>query len=149
MREGEVFVDEIKLVMVREPRGSAQALDSPGKVYREVREQMQALDREHFWVILLDTRNCPIGRHVVSIGTINATLVSPREVYKAALLANAYRIVLVHNHPSGQVDPSLEDRQLTDVLVKAGKILDIEVLDHVIVGRGYFSFRETGLLKSE
>lgn len=84
---------------------------------------------------------------MISRGTLNASLVHPREVFKGALLANAYSIMLAHNHPSGNFTPSEADKQVTAKLVKAGKLLDVQVLDHIIVGDSdYFSFRESRML---
>ena len=107
------------------------------------------MDREHFVVILLDRKNAPIGINTVSIGSLTASVVHMRETFKAAILANAAAILCGHNHPSGDPEPSREDRALTQRLVDAGKLLGIAVVDHVIVGDGtsaYFSFADQGLL---
>lgn len=84
--------------------------------------------------MMLDVKNRVIGIHTVSIGNLNSAIVSPREVFKAAILANAASIIVGHNHPSGDVTPSPEDIQVTTTLQQAGKLLGIEVLDHIIVG---------------
>src|SRR5262249_44777559 len=108
------------------------------------------VDREHFVVLMLDQKNKVIGIHTVSIGSLTASVVHPREVFKPAILSNAANILLAHNHPSGQPQPSQEDRVLTVRLVAAGKLLGISVLDHVIIGDGtsaYFSFADEGLLE--
>ena len=99
-----------------------------------LRRYLQHEDREHFVTLMLDAKNRVIGLHTVSIGTLSAALVSPREVFKAAILANAASIILAHNHPSGDTTPSPEDIKVTDTLKQAGQILGIDVLDHVIVG---------------
>src|SRR5438093_93583 len=107
------------------------------------------VDREHFVVLMLDTKNKVIAISTVSIGSLNASIVHPREVFKPAILSNAAAIILAHNHPSGQPHPSQEDRVLTVRLVAAGKLLGISVLDHVIIGDGtstYFSFADEGLM---
>ncbi len=107
------------------------------------------VDREHFVVLLLNRKNQVVGLHTVSIGSVTASIVHPREVYKVAILANATAIICGHNHPSGDPAPSQEDRALTSRLVEAGAILGIDVLDHIIVGDGsqrYFSFADEGLL---
>lgn len=91
-------------------------------------------DREHFVILLLDVRSHLLGIHTVSIGTLNMAVISPREVFKAAILGNAAAIVLGHNHPSGDTTPSPEDYHITEQLKQAGKLLDIDVLDHIIVG---------------
>src|SRR5262252_5717377 len=107
------------------------------------------VDREHFVILLLDQKNQVIGIHTVSMGSLTASVVHPREVYKVAILSNAASIICGHNHPSGDCQPSREDRALTQRLVEAGKLLGISVLDHVIIGDGtsaYFSFADEGLL---
>ena len=92
------------------------------------------VDREHFIVLLLDQKNRPIGVHTVAIGSLSAAIVHPREVFKAAILANASGIVLSHNHPSGDASPSGEDIAITKRVREAGDLLGIRVLDHLILG---------------
>src|SRR5215831_10592300 len=106
------------------------------------------VDREHFVILLLDQKNQVIGIHTVSIGSLTASVVHPRETFKVAILANAASIICGHNHPSGDCQPSREDRALTTRLVEAGKLLGINVLDHIIIGgQGqYFSFGDENLL---
>jgi len=107
------------------------------------------VDREHFVVLMLDQKNKVIGIHTVSIGSLTASIVHPREVFKPAMLSNAAALILAHNHPSGQPQPSQEDRTLTVRLVAAGKLLGMAILDHIIIGDGtsaYFSFADEGLL---
>ncbi len=114
-----------------------------------VRQHLAHVDREHFVTLLLNRKNAVIGITTVSVGSLTASVVSPREVFKAAILANAASIVCAHNHPSGDPQPSLEDKALTARLVQGGKLLGIPVLDHIIVGDGtpdYFSFADRGLL---
>ncbi len=94
--------------------------------------------KEHFVVFFLDTRNQQIQREIISIGTLNANLVHPREVFEPAILHNAAQIIVCHNHPSGNPEPSDEDLAITRRLQEAGKILGIEVLDHVIVTKTTF-----------
>ena len=98
----------------------------------------------------LDVKNRLLSRELVSIGHLSSALVHPREVFKGAILANAASVCLVHNHPSGDVTPSSEDKAVTNKLVMAGELLDIRVIDHVVVGSEtgeYYSFHENGLLK--
>jgi DNA repair protein RadC len=103
--------------------------------------------REHFAVLLLNARHEVKAWETISIGSLNASIVHPREVFRSAVLASAASIVLVHNHPSGDPEPSEEDRSITKRLVEAGELLGIGVLDHVIVARrGVVSFRERRLL---
>jgi len=106
------------------------------------------VDREHFVVLFVDQKNRIVGIHTVSVGSLIGSVVHPRETFKAAILANAAAIVCGHNHPSGDVQPSREDRAMTTRLAEAGKLLGIALLDHVIIsGNGtYFSFADEGLL---
>ena len=95
----------------------------------------------------LDARNRPIGCNTVSVGSLSASIVHPREVFKFAILANASSIILAHNHPSGDVSPSQDDKELTRRIVEAGTLMGIDVLDHLIVGNGDFlSMKERGLM---
>ncbi len=104
-------------------------------------------DREHLIAIFLDTQNRFLGLHTVSIGTLDYSVVHPREVFKAAILSNASSLVLAHNHPSGESAPSEEDVRITRELQKAGELLDIPLMDHIVVGEAsYASFMELGLL---
>ena len=117
----------------------------PEDVAQLLLDEMKALDREHFRAILLNTKNRILGIRTISIGSLNSSVVHAREVFKAAVTESAQAIVLVHNHPSGVPDPSPEDLAVTDRLVHAGRILGIEVLDHVILGsRDYVSLKELG-----
>ena len=109
--------------------------------------EMALLDREHFRAILLNTKNRILGIRTISIGSLNSSVVHAREVFKAAVSESAQAIVLVHNHPSGIPEPSTEDIVVTDRLSEAGRILGIEVLDHVIVAHdGFTSMKELGHL---
>lgn len=105
-------------------------------------------DKESFVAVLLGASNGVLGISLISLGTLTAMLVHPREVFKAAVLAGAAGIIVGHNHPSGDVEPSREDRETTRRLVEAGKIIGIPVLDHVIVSDSkMFSFRERGMME--
>ena len=98
-------------------------------------------------VLLLDGRNCVMRQSRISQGTLNASLVHPREVFRCAVREAAAALVLVHNHPSGDPTPSREDLEITDRLVEAGRVLGIRVLDHVVIAEGrFYSFRERGQL---
>ncbi|MCK8060667.1 MULTISPECIES: DNA repair protein RadC [unclassified Fusibacter] len=115
---------------------------SPEDVFNYVHKELKFEDREHFLVIGLNTKNNIIGRHVVSVGTLNQTLVHPREVFNWAIKKSAASVVLAHNHPSGHVEPSREDVLLTERMVEAGKIVGIKVVDHIIVGNNeYYSLK--------
>jgi len=103
--------------------------------------------KEHFIAIYLDTRNQEITREIISIGTLNSSLVHPREIFEPAIRHLAASIIIVHNHPSGDASPSKEDMFITEKLIQSGILLDIKILDHIIiVDQGYISFHEKGLL---
>lgn len=103
--------------------------------------------KEHFVVFYLDTQNYLIERQIISIGTLNSSLVHPREVFEPAIALNSASIIIAHNHPSGDLSPSDEDKKITKRLVEAGKITGIDVLDHIILDKkGYLSFQQKGLL---
>lgn len=109
-----------------------------------------ATDREVFSIMLLNVKNYVVGIHDVSVGSLTASVVHPREVFKAACLANAASIILMHNHPSGEADPSKEDIEVTARLVQVGRIMDIPVFDHIIVGDytgEYTSLKQKGAIK--
>lgn len=122
-------------------------VSSPADVSALLRDRIAYEDREHFIVLLLNTKNRVIGSPTVSIGTLSSSLVHPREVFKPAIKAGAAFVLLAHNHPSGHVEPSREDREVTKRLVEAGEMVGIEVLDHVILGgASSYSLKEHGLL---
>jgi DNA repair protein RadC len=103
--------------------------------------------KEHFVTLFLDSRNQEINREIISVGSLNASLVHPREVFEPAVRHTAAHIIIAHNHPSGDHSPSSEDLSLTKRLVEAGRIMGIEILDHVIVTKNSFlSFKEKGLI---
>lgn len=105
-------------------------------------------DCECLAVLLLNTKHRVRGHHLVSIGSLNETAAHPREIFRVAVAAAAYCVVLMHNHPSGEVEPSDTDRKLTKRIQEAGELLQIDVRDHVIVGHNrHFSFRDSGLLE--
>lgn len=122
------------------------ALDSPKRVFDELRF-LHGERREHFVAFYLNACHRPLGRETVSIGTLTASLVHPREVFSPAIERAAAAVLVAHNHPSGDPNPSREDRLTTRRLVGAGKLLGIPLLDHVVVAEHrYFSFREQGLI---
>ena len=110
---------------------------------------MLYLEKEEFRAVFLDTRNRVIDTATISVGTLNSSIVHPREVFRAAIRAGSAGLILVHNHPSGDPSPSPEDLAITKRLARAGSMLGIEVLDHIIIGDNvYVSLREKGLLGS-
>ena len=119
---------------------------SPEDVANIVRSQLKGKKKEHFLVLCLDTRNRLINRKPVSMGSLDTSVVHPREVFKEAISSNAASVIFAHNHPSGDPEPSKEDIELTKRLVKAGEIMGIEVLDHIIVcDRSYLSLKAKNL----
>lgn len=132
-----------------EPSPTApEPVDSPRRALRELGE-LGTLKKEHFVALYLDACHRPLHRETVSVGTLTASLVHPREVFAPALERPAAALIVAHNHPSGDPQPSREDRETTRRLCEAGRILGLPVLDHLIVAaRGYFSFRERGLMEA-
>ncbi|HXU06432.1 MAG TPA: JAB domain-containing protein [Polyangia bacterium] len=140
--------------MVRDARRAPRYMlgDSPFKgAVREPADivaawpELKTAEREVVGILTLNTRMVASRRVVVSLGSLNASIVHPREVFRPAILYSAAAIALVHNHPSGEVDPSEEDLAITDRLVKVGTLLGIQVLDHVIIGsKGFYSMRAHG-----
>ena len=127
--------------------GVRLSIRNPEDAAGMVMEEMRYLDREHFYALILNTKNQVMAREKISIGTLNSSAVHPRELFKAAIRRSAAAIILVHNHPSGDPAPSGEDREVTAKLVEAGKIMGIQVLDHIIIGDNIFvSFKAEGLL---
>jgi DNA repair protein RadC len=141
--------------MAKEMHGESPLLDTPEQVADLLREENRFLEVETFHALLLNTRRRLIRMEKLSQGTLDTILVHPREVFRAAIAANAAALVLVHNHPSGDPTPSEADIKVTRDLIRAGQLLKIEVLDHVILGRAtaertkdYASLRELGYFYS-
>ena len=111
---------------------------NPADIAKYYMEKLKDLKKEHFIAVFLDSKNKIIKDEIISIGTLNSSLVHPREVFKEAIKNSANSIILVHNHPSGNVEPSDEDHRVNKVMVETGDIVGIKVLDHLIVGNGNF-----------
>jgi DNA repair protein RadC len=127
--------------------GARTVLGSPAEVHAAFAPLMEDLRREVFRVALLDAQNGLLRDVVISEGTLSASLVHPREVFKPAIVESAASLILLHNHPSGDPTPSREDLRLTRQLVECGKLLDLSVHDHVVIGRGcYVSLAERGII---
>lgn len=140
----------------RENGGEPVRVRSPEDVARCLRSEVLGLEREHFWVLLLNRKNqLKAAPRAVTVGVLDASLVDARTVFEDAIRHQAHALVLAHNHPSGDPAPSGEDLQITRKLVDAGRLLGIPVLDHVVLGRpgpttpGYLSLRESGLVAFE
>ncbi len=141
--------------MAKEMRAGSPTLDTPERIAELLREESRVCEVEQFRVVLLNTRRKLISIEKISQGTLDTILVHPRDVFKPAIAANAAALVLVHNHPSGDPAPSEADIKVTRDLIRAGQLLKIDVLDHVIIGRAsqerskdYMSLRELGYFYS-
>jgi DNA repair protein RadC len=122
-------------------------ISSPEDAAELVKEKMRCLDREHFWALLLNTKNRVITIDEVSVGTLNSSSVHPRELFRNAIKRSAAAIILVHNHPSGNTRPSKEDIDVTRRICKVGRLVGIDVLDHLIIGDNKFiSLKSEGLM---
>ena len=123
----------------------SKELTDPEKVYRLIKNKLKDYHKEHFYIIVLNSRNWSVAE--VSIGSLNASIVHPREVFAEAIKNKAASVIFVHNHPSGDPEPSEGDLITTKRLVEAGKILEIEVIDHIIItNNNFLSFKEHKLL---
>lgn len=122
-------------------------VQSPEQAYKSVQEKLKGKKKEHFYLLCLDTRNRVCSKKQVSVGNLDSSIVHPREVFKDAISSLAASVIFVHNHPSGDLEPSSEDVNLTRRLVDAGELLGIPVLDHIIVSdRGYTSMKSRNLV---
>lgn len=146
---------ELEVVNIRLVREPSWYSEVPLRKTKDAAELMARefadYDREVFCILNLAFDGKIINMNIVSMGTLNASLVSPREVFKSSILSNAASIIAVHNHPSGCVNPSKQDKLITQRLREAGGLMDIELLDHIIVGgknRQYYSFREENILNN-
>lgn len=125
---------------------SELVIQTSSQVYHEMRD-IKAWTKEVFVAFCLDSRHKIISREIVAVGTLDMAIVHPRDIFRTAILRNAAAIVIAHNHPSGATDPSMEDTHLTDTVKEAGRIIGIQVLDHVIVSQdGFYSFADRGRL---
>ena len=127
-------------------------VDSPEIVCQLMAQDLRALDRESLRVLLLDTKYQLLRIEEVSLGSLNESIVHPREVFRSALIHSAYAMILVHNHPSGDPTPSAADKKVTRHLAEVGKLLGVELADHIIIGNfladkeSYYSFKGEGLM---
>lgn len=125
----------------------ADAITAPNLLYEQIKGKVTNYYKEHFFICSLDTRNNLIAVDEISVGTLTSSLVHPREAFEMAIKRHAAHIIISHNHPSGETDPSEDDLRITKRLVDAGKIMGIEVLDHLIITpQTYLSFKEKHLI---
>jgi DNA repair protein RadC len=122
-------------------------IKSPKDIFPLLKEKIINFHKEYFMVVSLDNRNKVINVDTVSVGTLNSSLIHPRETFEAAIKNHAAAIIICHNHPSGELKPSEDDLVVTNNLIKAGKLLGIEISDHLIITKdGYFSFKERKII---
>ena len=143
------YIPVLRCSLIRESRIGVQTkkVYTPAIVAAIVRDHLDGADREHCVVLLLDAKNALIGINTVSVGSLCESIVHAREVFKPAILAGAAAILLAHNHPSGDPSPSPQDIAVTHKIVLAGRLLGIDLLDHVIVGdQRHVSLKERGLM---
>ncbi|TAA73138.1 RadC family protein [Planococcus salinarum] len=142
-----INIVSVKMVKESSLLYKERSVKSPEDSYNLLKFFLENRDREHFIVISLDIKNQPVSINVCHVGSLNASIVHPREVMKSAILSNAASIIVGHNHPSGNCTPSPEDHQVTKRLKEAGEIIGIELLDHLILGDdSYLSFKQEGYL---
>ena len=123
------------------------SINSCEDVFNLMKNKFIDTKKEHFYAILLDTKNVIISKELISTGDLNSSIVNPRECFISAVKKSANSVIFVHNHPSGNPNPSCNDKEITQRLIKAGEILDIKVLDHIIIGNNkYFSFRQENII---
>ena len=149
MKKTPFKLDRVAVRLVEEPPLLyEEPLDKPEIVVKALGEELKQYDREVVAIIHMQTDCRPINMTIASIGQVNNALASPRELLKAAILSTATGIIMLHNHPSGSLEPSRQDIVLTDKLKMACDLVDVKLLDHIIVGRGkeYFSFEEKEIL---
>jgi len=140
---------QVKTLLIREHEEKYNPfLMQNGQSVYDMFKPLEKLDHERFYTVVIDGANQVVAVHLSFQGTLNQSLVHPREIFKVALLCSGAGVILVHNHPSGKTEPSKEDFVLTQRLKEAGRIMGIEVLDHVIIGHDdYFSFSKKKILK--
>ncbi len=143
-------MDCVRIKLIKENDLKAKSIKGITDAARFIQDLISDFDRELFVSVNVDNKNKPLNYSIISIGSLDSALVHPREVFKAAILSSACSVLFFHNHPSGNVEPSIQDITTTDRLVKAGNLLEISVLDHIIVTEdNYFSFAKEGLLAIE
>lgn len=135
--------DKLRKTKISDPKKIASILT---KILKS--EEKDDRMKEHFWAVYLDARNAITRIELISLGVLNAALIHPRETFRPAVVASAAGLIVLHNHPSGDIEPSEDDLETTKRIAEAGKILGIELFDHIIINlkNDYFSFKAKGLL---
>ena len=146
--EEKYYIPLVKLSMAKERElpYEGKEINSAEKTAKLAEQILEGADREHLLVISINCACRPVAVEIVAIGALNSVVIQPREIFKHAILSNAAGIVVVHNHPSGKCTPSREDEAITRKMIRAGDLLGIWLEDHIIIGEGYYSFREEGLI---
>ena len=127
-------LEQVAIRMVEQPPlYSKEPMNNPDAAIRVMNEFLSQMDRELFCIVNLQADLTPINMNIVSVGSLNEALINPREIFKSAILSNAHSMMLIHNHPSGNITPSAEDKEVTERLMACGEFLDIKMLDHIIV----------------
>jgi DNA repair protein RadC len=141
-------IPDYKVMLIKDSSvpSNKKRIGSPVDVVSMFKTYLEGVDREHFCIAMLDRKGNLLGLNTVSIGSVSSSIVHPREVFKPAIVIGASSIILCHNHPSGDTMPSNEDIAITKKLIEGGKILNIEILDHVIIGDNYYSMKEKGII---
>lgn len=148
MNNKKINIISLKVCKEKSVEYSFERIIKPKDILKLVKTAVGDTDREYFMVINLNNQNLPNSIEITSIGSLTETMVSPREVFKSAIVSNSARIILCHTHPSGSTSPSDADIKITNALVKIGKFLDIPVIDHLIVGGdSVYSLMENGDIK--
>ena len=140
-------LEQVAIRMVEQPpRYSNEPMNNPDVAIRVMNEFLSQMDRELFCIVNLQADLTPINMNIVSVGSLNEALINPREIFKSAILSNAHSMMLIHNHPSGNLTPSTSDIQTTARMQELGELMGISLVDHIITGRNgnYYSFRDKG-----
>ncbi len=143
-----IDIVSVKLIKEKSISYLPRVISKPHQIAKLFSDFIKDSDKEQFVICCLNTKNQPTNISTISIGCLDSTLVHPREVFKVAILSNASSIILAHNHPSGNIEPSINDKEMTKRIYDVGKLHGIKVLDHIIIGEenNYFSFKEAGFL---
>lgn len=149
MKDEQIKINIVSVKLVKEEKSLYCKITKPLDVVKVIKQLIGDEDREYLLVICLNVRNEINNISTVSIGSLNSSIVHPREVFKTAILSNSCSIILTHNHPGGSINPSNEDKNVTERIKEGGRILGIELLDHIIIGfdnPNYYSFKEQGII---
>ena len=149
-RPNDEKIEVVNIRMVKEPSlYSAEKIKSPEDALRVIADELATYDREVFAILNLKSNGQPINSNICSVGTLDSSMVSPREVFKSTILSNSAAFIAIHNHPSGSLSPSQEDKDVTKRLLSCSELLGIKMLDHIIVAGDktqMYSFKQEGML---